>query len=165
MKILALLVVGLVACQGRAESESYLVPAGYAGTITIAFRAANGSPLVREGDARLYQIPENGILLSQAAPNTGVSPTWKFFAAAANGDRTPITRIWASTVPDTPENRANPSLEIFYPVRGRIQAGRIPCDVEYDQYFIGTRAQLLDRDQMDDRRRVSEFLQKNFVCQ
>jgi hypothetical protein len=157
--------LGFAAWQGRAEPETYLIPTGYVGTITIAFNAANGRPLAREGDARLYQIPENGILLSQAAPNTGLSPIWKFFAVAANAERSPITRIWASTVPDTPENRANGSVEIFYPVRGRLQAGRIPCDVEYDQYFVGTRAQLLDHDVAIDRRHVREFLEKNFVCQ
>jgi hypothetical protein len=44
-------------------------------------------------DARLYQISENGILLSQAAPNTGLSPVWKFFAVAANAERSAINEF------------------------------------------------------------------------
>jgi|SRR5882672_8309693 len=164
MRVLTSLVIGLVALQGRAESEVHLIPAGYVGAVTIVFRALTGSPPVREGDARLYRIPQTGILLTQAEPNTEHSPAWKFFVVATTGERTPIARIWASTVPDTPENRANPAIEIFYPTRGRLQAGRLPCDVEYDQYFVGTRAQLLSRDRMGELRRVNEFLQQNFVC-
>lgn len=150
--------------QGRAVPEIHLIPGAYAGQVTIAFRAANGEPISDEGGARLYKIPENGILLTQAAPNLGSSPARNFFTLAKDGERVPITRIWASTVADSPENRATTAVEIFYPRRGRVQAGRLPCDVEFDQYFIGTRAQLLARNELNDRRRLSEFLEKNFAC-
>ena len=87
------------------------------------FRAANGERLVTEGNARLYTIPENGILLTQADLNVGMSPVWKFFSVGQDGERVPIVRILTSTVPDTPENRANPAHEIFYPRRGQLRPG------------------------------------------
>jgi hypothetical protein len=158
------LTVLVVLLQGRADPEIHLVPAAYAGEVTIAFRAANGEPLVADGPARVYTIPDHGILLTQAEPNVGSSPAWQFFAVGQNGGRVPIQRIWASTVRDTPENRSATEVEIFYPRRGRTQAGRAQCDVEYDQYFVGTRAQLLAWDSDASRRRLGEYLRENFVC-
>ena len=150
--------------QGRADPEIHLIPADFVGEVTIVFRAANGEPIATEDDARLYKVPANGILLTQAMPNVGINPAWKFFRVAANGQRDPITHIWASTVADTAENRANPEVGIFYPHRGRLQAGQLPCDVEFDQYFVGTRSQLLTRNSAADRRRLSEYLQSSFLC-
>jgi hypothetical protein len=158
------LAIALAGLQGRADPEIHLIPSGYVGEVSIVFRAVGGESPAWEGDARLYRIPETGILLTQAEPNVGMSPAWKFFSITPSGERVPISRIWASTVHDTPENRAYAPVEIFYPRRGRLQAGRLPCDVEYDQYFVGTRAQLLSRNPADDRRRFAEFLQKTFVC-
>jgi hypothetical protein len=163
----SLLIAALI-LQGHAEPEIHLIPAGYVGYITIVFQAANGEPLQREGDARLYKISANGILLTQAGPNVGISPVWKFFVVTPQGERTPITRITASTVPDTPENRASSGVEVFYPRRGAQQAGRVPCRIQFDQYFVGSRAQLLARTAADndaDRRRLSDFLERAFACQ
>jgi hypothetical protein len=40
------------------------------------------------------------------------------------------------------ENRIHPDVEVFFPTKGVMQSER--CNIEYDQYFIGTRAQFLD---------------------
>ena len=40
------------------------------------------------------------------------------------------------------ENRIHPDVEIFFPTKGVVQGER--CNIEYDQYFVGTRAQFLD---------------------
>ena len=66
MKLLALCVISFAGLQGRADPEIHVIPSGYVGEVTIVFRAAKGEPAAREGDARLYRIPENGILLTQA---------------------------------------------------------------------------------------------------
>lgn len=162
---IAIVAIALVSLpQGRADSEIHLIPAGYVGQVTIVFGAANGEPVVSEDNARVYRIPEGGILLTQMAPNVGSSPAWRFFLVDATGIRRPVSRIWTSTVHETPENLANVEVEIFYPRRGRLQAGRLPCDIEFDNYFVGTRAQLLGRNSDDDRRRLAEFLEKSFVC-
>lgn len=158
-----LFVAAILMIQGRAEAEVHLIPAGYTGSVTIAFRAANGRPAAREADARLYEIPASGVLVTQEDLNVGSSPAWRFFVVSSTGERTRVTQIWTSTVPDTPENRANTSIEVFYPRRGRLQRGALSCDVEYDQYFVGTRAQALANDQMADLRRLQQNLVKNFV--
>jgi hypothetical protein len=153
--------------QAHADAEIHLIPDGYVGEVTIVFSAANGEPDSREGNARLYRIPTNGILLTQAEPNVGMSPAWKFFTVTSDGQRVPILRVWAGAPPDTPESRSHPGVEISLFRRGRLQAGRLPCDVTYDQYLVGTRAQILaglSNDIAERLRRFDEFLQKNFIC-
>jgi hypothetical protein len=127
----------------RAEPEIHLIPKGYVGWVTIAFRGANGEAPAYEDDARVYRIPQGGVLITQAEPNVGSSPAWRFFVENPGWARTPIVLIWPTTVHDTEANRVDPSVGIFYIRRGRQQAGHVPCDVEYDQYFVGTKAQLL----------------------
>ena len=148
----------------RAEGEIHFIPKGYVGWVIIAFRAANGEAPAHEGDARLYRIPQSGILITQAEPNVGSSPAWRFFLEEPDGARSPITLIWSTTVHDTDQNRTDPSIGIFYLRRGRQQAGRMPCDIDYDQYFVGTKAQLLSSGRVDPIRTVSEFVATNYQC-
>jgi hypothetical protein len=162
--IVVLVTVTLVAQQRRAAPEIHLIPDGYVGLVTIAFRAANGTTPRREGAARLYEIPTTGILLTQEEPNVGLSPAWSFVIVSRTGNRTPVAGIWSASVPDTPENRAANTVEVFNLRRGRLQAGRLPCDVEYQHYFVGTRSQLLDDDGMAELRRLQSYLQANFRC-
>jgi hypothetical protein len=162
--LLALVALLAVMRQGTADPEIHLIPAGYAGEVTIVFHSVNGEPLDVEDGARVYRIPASGILFTQLSPNEGLSPAQKFFLVSGNGERRPITGYWASQVHDTPENRAHPDVEIFNPTRGYMQsAEHRPCPVEYEQYFVGTRAQLLDRGD-DHRHRVYKYLHDTFKC-
>jgi hypothetical protein len=151
--------------QSVADPETHLIPAGFSGEVTIVFRSANGERIVDEGGARLYTIPQNGILITEGEPNGAVhrrSPL--YFAVARDGTRFPIPRVWASTVANSAGNRAAKEIEIFYPRRGHTTPKGLTCDVQFDQYFVGTRSELLDRDDLADRRRLLDFLSRNFVC-
>jgi hypothetical protein len=147
----------------RAEPEIHLIPHDYRGWVTIAFRGANGEAAEYEDDARVYRIPSSGVLITEADPNVGSSPAWRFFFEDAEGTRTSITHFWNSTVHDTEVNRADPSVGIFYIRRGH-QAGDVPCDVEFDQYFVGTKEQLLSAVDGEPHRSISEFLAANYQC-
>ena len=46
---------------------------------------------------------------------------------------------------------------------GSVSGGNVPCEVEYDQYFVGTKAQLLSAVAGPDRS-LSEFLAANYQC-
>jgi hypothetical protein len=81
-----------------ADPEIHLIPHGYAGVVTIVFGAGTGEPGIFEGAARVYRIPEHGILLAKAGPNVGLSPAWRFFQETPDGERVPITRVWGGWV-------------------------------------------------------------------
>ena len=163
MPLLIAIAFWIAVMQGRADPEIHLIPAGYVGVVTIVFLAPDGGPPDIEGDARLYRIPLTGILFTQSLPNLGMNPVRRFFSIAPDGERHPITESGESTVPDTPENRAKPDVEIFNSSRGYIQAGLRPCDIQYEQYFVGTRAQLLDRSDAE-LWRINKYVQDTFKC-
>ncbi len=127
----------------RAHPEIHLIPANYAGYVTIAFSAANGEPGDFEGNARLYRIPANGLLLVQSPPNYGPGPEWQFFIVDANGDRREV-KISIASFGEMLKTRIHPDIEVFNPTKGYVQGER--CNIEFDQYFVGTRAQFLDAD-------------------
>ena len=133
--------VGLLQA-GAAEPELHLIPDGYVGWVNIAYGAKNGQPGRYEDGARVYRIPTGGILITQAGPNRGTSPAWKFFYETTSGSRIPIRLVLTGSVPDTPANRSDPAIGVFLIQRWKQQAGRVPCDVEFDRYFVGTKAQL-----------------------
>jgi hypothetical protein len=162
--LLAMLTSLAVLQPGRAQSEIHLIPDGYVGWVAVAFRAVNGEPPMYEGDARLYRFPKSGVLLTQAEPNRGTSPAWKFFFESADGIRTPIQLIWASPVPDTPENRADPTIGVFGLGHGRAPGGAARCQVEFDMYFVGTRAQWLMENLGNRFQRVNRALAVEYVC-
>jgi len=109
---------------------------------------ANGEAPAYENGARLYRIPKTGILLTQRDLNVGISPAWRFFFEAVDGTRMPIQLVWGSAVPDTAGNRTDPTVGVFLLGRISQQAGRaLQCAVTSDQYFVGTKAQLLARGQ------------------
>ena len=149
---------------GLAQSEIHLIPDGYVGWVAVAFRAVNGEVPMHEGDARLYRIPKSGVLLTQAEPNHGMSHAWKFFIEGADSTRTPIQLVWGSAVPDTLNNRADPTIGIFGIGRGSAPGGAARCKVEFDMYFIGTKAQFLMQNLGNRFQRVGHALATQYVC-
>jgi hypothetical protein len=165
----AILVVAIVTSiaelqPARAQSEIHLIPDAFLGWVVVAFRAVNGEVAMYEGDARLYRIPKSGILLTQAEPNRATSPAWKFFVEGADGTRIPIQLVRARPVPDTSENRADPTIGIFELGRGGAPGGAARCQVEFDIYFIGTKVQLLMQNLGNRIERVGQVLATQYVC-
>jgi hypothetical protein len=144
----------------RAHPEIHLIPAGYAGYVTIAFMAPTGGPGDFEGNARLYRIPANGLLLLQSPPNHGLGSEQQFFIVDSNGDRREV-KISIANFGEMLKNRIHPDVEVFYPTKGVVQGER--CDIEYDQYFVGTRAQFLDADASSPEV-ASKRLEDTFKC-
>ena len=84
-----LLVGGLVF--DRAEPEIHLIPAGYEGPVVIVYGDPAGAPMRREGRARVYEIPADGVLRTRFPANPGWERPSYFYVDAA-GRRTAITR-------------------------------------------------------------------------
>jgi hypothetical protein len=97
------LLLGGVYVWDRAEPEVHLLPAGYRGPVVIIFGQADGAALEREGRARVYRIPTDGVLRTQFDPNEGWRAPDYFYVDGA-GRRTPIVRgaPCADSLPDDP---------------------------------------------------------------
>lgn len=80
------LVFGSVFFWGRAEREVHLLPAGFRGPVVILFNDANGAPTEREGKARRYTIPPDGVLRTKFRQNPGWSKP-DYFHVRPDGQR------------------------------------------------------------------------------
>ena len=111
MKIIFLFILvatqSLVCCK-KAEPEIFLIPEKFSGKIQIIYnqngiplRYKNGygkdtiytpkigEPIKYENGARVYKIPEIGILLTQFSSNNGII-NQKYFLVNKNGKRVPL---------------------------------------------------------------------------
>ena len=156
--ILTIVTLAVLPVAGRklpqAEPEIHLIPKGYVGWVTIAFRAANGEAPAYDDNAPLYRTPSSGTLITGATPNVGSSPPWRFFFEDPGA---PIVHF---------DMQSGEAVGISYMHRGSQQGGQVACNVEYDQYFVGTRAQLLSavaRGRERDKT-MSEFFAANYRC-
>jgi hypothetical protein len=69
-------------------NEIYLIPHGFHGYVAVVFEVKEGEKEIFEDDWRVYQIPEDGILLTQAKFNHTMHQEKNFFVT--EGKRTKI---------------------------------------------------------------------------
>ena len=58
-------------CFDMKTPETYLIPDGYQGTITIVFEQEKGQDEEFEGNRRLYRVDTNGILITKFKSEDG----------------------------------------------------------------------------------------------
>ena len=134
---------------GIAQPEVHLLPQGYSGDVFILHDVADGEPLIREGWSRIYRIPPIGILRSSTDPNHGWGIA-RFYYLAADGSREKITGYWPVTIDDTPENRDDPEIGVFFRTLGSQFSSTDQCSVLFEHYFVGTKRQVLSRKDTGD---------------
>lgn len=98
--VACLLTLWISACDGRATPEVHLIPEGYSGWVAILYKPGGATLPVEEG-ARVYAIPDSGVLHLDAEPNDGLFPkgSMRFFYTSASGERRELPRSWDSEVP------------------------------------------------------------------
>lgn len=80
------LLVTISSCGQKAEPEIYLVQSNFAGKANILFNKKEGAPEKFEDNRRVYDIPSDGILLTQFKSNDGVIDR-KYYSVDSNGKR------------------------------------------------------------------------------
>ena len=135
------------ACAGSEESEPriYLLPEGYVGAFYIVFNIPSGESQTYEDGARVYDIPEDGVLLMQSDSGAGRIHTGdiKWFYESEDGTREKVEGRWTTTVRDTPESRADEQVYIFGGGINLIKPVK-DCEIYAKDFHVGTKAQILD---------------------
>jgi hypothetical protein len=158
--------------QQIAEPVIYLIPAGYMGNVYIFHNVADGVPLKREGSARVYEIPKDGILRSQSPEISGLYRP-QYLYLTADGKRGKIIGYWDSSIHDTPENRADKTIGIFFPRNGSLSGtstsksdgtstSKFNCDIRYEQFYVGTKAYLLSTSNL--AKDLFAYIEENPIC-
>lgn len=79
----------LSSCSQEAEPEAYLIPKGFKGRANVIFNREDGVPPKYEDGRRLYEIPANGILLTQFKDEYGFVDRLYYYVDS-NSKRTPL---------------------------------------------------------------------------
>lgn len=89
-----------IGCSERAEPEVHLIPEGFTGPVVIIFGDSSATPVRYEGESRVYDIPESGVLRTSSDVNEGVRLESEYFYVDEDGDRTAISQAYGSQQPD-----------------------------------------------------------------
>lgn len=154
------------------EPVIYLIPAGYMGNVYIFHNVPDGVPLMRKDSARIYEIPKDGILRSQSPEISGLYRA-QYFYLTPDGKREKITGYWSSSIHDTPENRADKTIGIFFPRTGKLSGTNISksddtltskfnCDIRYEQFYVGTKSYLLSTPNL--AKDLFAYIEENPIC-
>ena len=91
----------MTACRQQPEPETYLIPTGFKGKVNIIFNQFNGAAVKYESGRRVYEIPNNGILLTQFEDEDGLI-NHQYYYIDSTGNRQTL-KI------DLEDNISNPS--------------------------------------------------------
>ena len=121
------------ACQQKIN-EIYLIPRGFSGNVAVVFDVKEGEKEVLENGSRVYRIPEDGVLITQASYNSTFHDE-KYFFVDGSGERVPISRtIWGG---DKEVQRLGLSDdEVFVRFNGAAGGANHP---NYSRHYVGSR--------------------------
>jgi hypothetical protein len=81
-----LIILGLASCQNP-EPADFLIPKGYSGRVAVVFEQKQGEKPKYANGRRIYEIPSNGILLTQFKAEFGFID-YRYFIVDSNGRQT-----------------------------------------------------------------------------
>ena len=126
------------------KSAIFLLPEGYQGAFYVVYKVPGGQPLTYEEGAPVYDIPQDGILLTQADVSPSSVRNDKFFYESEDGSREIIDGRWTTSFKDNPEHRSDEQVYIFS--EDLVEYGHSEdCSIYYSDFYIGTKAQALDQ--------------------
>src|SRR5580658_7910879 len=143
------IVIATTASFIAATEERFVVPEGYKGDIYVIYGAVDGEPEHRTFRRVTYRIPQDGILRTRGAIVPGLTRTGYYYELN-NGRLRRIQGLWLTTIPRTAQNLANDKdLGVFFP-RSGTATDAAGCKVEFEQLYVGTKANLLSNNQEKD---------------
>lgn len=125
--------------------EKFIIPNGYQGDVYVIHSAANGKPAERVSGTIVYRIPTDGVLQTQEPFPAGWTKP-KYYYEHSSGSLQLIKEFWPSTIPSTPENlNNNRDIGIYFLRTGSTTLVDQNCQVEYELFYVGTKAYLLSK--------------------
>ncbi len=125
-------------------SERFLIPDGYKGDVYVVYGARDGESLNKAMWRVTYRIPQDGILRTQMP----TIPRWtraEYYYEKQDGSLEQIRNFWPTTIHPTAENLANhKDLGVFFPRTGKFTDAN-GCSVQFEQFYVGTKAHLLSQ--------------------
>lgn len=81
--------MSITGCYNHPEPETYLLPKGFTGRVDVILNQKNGAPVKYENGRRIYEIPANGIFLTQFKDEYGIINRQYYYVDSV-GNRYPL---------------------------------------------------------------------------
>jgi hypothetical protein len=159
---LPVILIVAISIGAQVPKRSYLIPDKTEGKIYIFYGVPKGEPVDRSIDTTTFRIPKNRFLVSQ----WDADPSWHtsvFYYVDKSGRMIPLESE-PSSVNRTIENlkNKNPFAHVLRSVKSWWV--NLPCEIVYEEFFVGSRARILNETQKErDReyKRFQEFVEKH----
>ena len=141
--LLPFLLLIFTSCFNTKTPETYLIPDGYQGKITVVYEQDKGRDEEFEGDRRLYRIDTNGILITKFKSEDGTINE-DYYYIKSDGARKKISidssMFWrdSSKIKSYLVRNYDSTLIRYFGVAGRYGGGTdFPKQIPYSQSIIG----------------------------
>jgi hypothetical protein len=121
-----------------------LIPEGTVGNVYIIQGIPSGNELEKTQQQTIYKIPESRILIIKDIASSTSAHTAAYFYVGKDGARIRLEEEYSS-LHKTEENLKNERPFIWAPRSGTMTIDGVPCEIEYDQFYVGTRRKMLLR--------------------
>jgi hypothetical protein len=149
LAIHVILVVAAGALFVCSSEQRFVMTDGYKGDVYIFHAVSGGEAAEKTLFGVTYHIPQDGMLRTRSPLLSGLTRD-EYYYTRRGGGLQRIQGLWPSTISRTPENLANDrDVGVYFPRSGTItdSAG---CRVDYEMFYVGTRAYLLSKHQEKD---------------
>jgi len=125
-------------CSHNPEPETYLIPKGFTGRVDVILNQKNGTPVKYENGRRVYEIPDNGILLTQFKDEYGiVNRQYYYVDSAGNRFSLPIYQYQHNDDgTTTPIVKDNNEIGIFIDGTTGIYGDSLDNRVPYQEFIV-----------------------------
>jgi len=157
-----ILVLTNSACALFINQRTYLIPEGTEGNVYIFRGVASGEKVEKNGNETVFRVPESRILVSQFVPDSSIFQS-HFYYVKQDGSRLRLEHE-PSSVHKTEENLNNYRPFVWFPAEVSSSWSKVPCEVKYEKFYVGTRARMLQLTQEDRDRewfRLQAFVEEN----
>ena len=103
-------------------------------------------------------------------PGWGITPQYLY--VTPDGKREKIVGYWPTSIHDTSQNRVDKMIGIFFRRTGRLQgvttktdgtsSTEFPCDIEFDEYYVGTKLSLLSSTDLE--KDLYSYVKEHPIC-
>lgn len=166
MHVLTALIVILsfatAACGLFFPQRVYIIPDGVEGDVFIFHSVARGEKVERSGNSVTFNIPDSRFLITQYTPGNSAFMA-SYYYAKSDGTKL-LLDVEHSSLHRTEENLGNTRPFIWFPRDGGSAWSKVPCEVKYEQFYVGTRPHMLaitQKERDDDHFRFQAFVEAN----
>lgn len=127
---IAILFICITSC-AQFENVEWNIPNGYEGPVFLFYGVPGGEQSVYVRDRRMYEIPEDGMLLTDYMPDKGMRVKDRYFYEMANGQRVELSYLPLDSLQDAQSLNLD-SMKIYVYKRENIG----PSSLDKGDYVI-----------------------------